>query len=85
MNEQDGTYGELDYFEFAYSAYDLGQNIHRYYWKTNYCGTNWWFPSSLWNIQHSFYMIYTPDELDWNMDNGIQRIDTKYYGADIPL
>jgi len=74
------SYSEVDGFEFGNSPWQEGQTSHSGS-ASNQCGITV-DPGStdFSNGQpHAFYLITTPDEIDWFVDNSLTRSDTRFY------
>jgi hypothetical protein len=78
-------YSEIDGFEFGNSPWEDSQTTHDGS-QANQCsiptdaGT-----TDFANGQpHAFYLITTPDEIDWYVDNTLTRSDTRYYVSSSP-
>jgi hypothetical protein len=79
-------YSEVDGFEFGNSPWEDSQTTHEFI-QADQCsiptdaGT-----TDFSNGQpHTFYLITTPDEIDWYVDNTLTRADTRYYVSSSPF
>jgi hypothetical protein len=81
----DTLYNELDGFEFTLSQYDWGTNIHvselHVTNSTYQCGVNVDPDNTPFGngSDHVYTSIYSPQELDWYVDNTLARSDTRDY------
>ena len=78
------NYGEIDGYEFEHTSNEMMQTSHypiqplgcsSFYSCNNYVDGQF----------HNFYIIYTPDEIDWYTDGTCTKSITRFYGEDFHL